>query len=147
MQKWPEVGDIYLVRFYGSGSTQSGRRPGMIFQNNYGNTKSPNVVVLPLTSKIKKENQATHVVVRAVDSGLLTDSMIICENPWTIPTDRIGEYLTSLPRHYLKEVAKATLLSSSIISYLTQSELLTIYHKAIEYNAVSFVNERGDNDV
>lgn len=68
--KNPQIGDVYMMRFNGVGSEQNGWRPGLVFQNNKGNTYSPNTIVLPLTSAKKKLNQPTHVFVKAEDSGL-----------------------------------------------------------------------------
>ena len=32
----PVIGDVYLMKFEGSGNEQSGWRPGVVFQNNVG---------------------------------------------------------------------------------------------------------------
>lgn len=58
--KTPQIGEVYLMKFSGSGSEQVGWRPGLVFQNNVGNSHSPNVIALPLTSSIKKTSQPTH---------------------------------------------------------------------------------------
>ena len=58
---YPRIGDVYYVEFTGVGSVQNGNRPAVVFQNNVGNRYSPNVAVLPMTSKLKKSNQPTHV--------------------------------------------------------------------------------------
>ena len=73
-ERVPQIGDVYLMKFGGSGSEQSGWRPGVVFQNNVGNAHSPNIIALPLTSSIKKKNQPTHVIVKAADSFLLPSS-------------------------------------------------------------------------
>lgn len=99
----PVIGDVYLMKFEGSGNEQSGWRPGVVFQNNVGNAHSPNVIALPLTSSIKKTNQPTHVVVLAADTGLRRDSMVLCENPEKMSKARIGKFLTRLPDEYNEE--------------------------------------------
>ena len=73
--KLPCIGDIYFMRFGGSGSEQNGWRPGLVFQNNVGNAYSPNVIALPLTSSLKKVGQPTHVVLPAAETGLPKDSI------------------------------------------------------------------------
>lgn len=50
----PKIGEVYLIDFPQDGHTQGGIRPGVIFQNDVGNKYSPNVVVLPLTTSIKR---------------------------------------------------------------------------------------------
>lgn len=69
-QRVPQIGEVYMMNFGGSGSEQNGWRPGVVFQNNVGNAHSPNIIALPLTSSIKKSGQPTHVIVKSADSGL-----------------------------------------------------------------------------
>ena len=61
--RYPRIGDVYMMRFSGSGNEQTGWRPGLVFQNNTGNYFSPNIIALPFTSSIKKSEQPTHVLV------------------------------------------------------------------------------------
>ena len=126
----PRLGDVFLVSFTGTESVQSGLRPGVIFQNNTGNLHSPNVVVLPMTSRLKRVDQPTHVLVRAVDSGLRVDSVVICENPQCISKSRLGRWLTVLPDHYMRQVAAAALLASSAISFIDPSALSELRRQA-----------------
>lgn len=133
----PQIGDVYMMRFDGVGSEQSGWRPGLVFQNNKGNTYSPNTIVLPLTSAKKKRNQPTHVLVKANDSGLKLDSMVLCENPERMSKDRLGQYITTLPKKYMKEIAVANLLASSAISFLDIGVLQSVWEKASTLNKVA----------
>lgn len=132
----PLIGEVYKVKFEGNGSVQTGYRPALVFQNNVGNRYSPNVVVLPITSAHKKLNQPTHVLVDAEGSGLRTNSMVLCENPQSISKDQLGEYVTTLPEKYMKQVAAASLLANSAISYLDISMLAILIEKATKLNAV-----------
>lgn len=133
----PQIGDVYLMRFGGSGSEQSGLRPGIIFQNNVGNAYSPNIIALPLTSQIKKANQPTHVVLPAKETGLRKDSMVLCENPERMSKDRLGDYLTTIPAKYMAEIAAANILASAAIAYIEPDVLLSLWQKAISLNATS----------
>ncbi len=134
-EKHPQIGDVYMMRFGGEGSEQSGWRPGLVFQNNKGNIYSPNTIVLPLTSAKKKLNQPTHVFVRAEDSGLKLDSVVLCENPERMSKDRIGGYITTLSDAYMQKVAVANLLASSAISFLDIDALYSAWEKASMLNA------------
>lgn len=87
-QRVPQIGEVYLMNFGGSGCEQNGWRPGVVFQNNVGNAHSPNIIALPLTSSIKKSGQPTHVIVKSADSGLRLDSMVLCENPECMSVER-----------------------------------------------------------
>lgn len=130
----PRIGEIYMMRFSGSGSEQSGWRPGLVFQNNTGNIHSPNIIALPLTTSVKKVGQPTHVTVSAKDSGLPRDSMVLCENPERMSKERIGEYITVLPDGYMRKVAEASLLATGVISYLDPDVLLRIWRRAVSLN-------------
>lgn len=132
----PQIGDIYLVKFSGSGSEQKGWRPGLIFQNNIGNQHSPNLIVLPLTSAIKKSNQPTHVRIPK-EVGLRMDSMVLCENPERMAKEKLGDYLTTLPEEYMSQVAVANLLASSAISFIDPDVLMSVWQKAIALNAAA----------
>lgn len=132
----PQIGDVYLMRFGGCGNEQQGWRPGLVFQNNLGNQHSPNIIALPLTSAIKKSNQPTHVVIPSEGTGLERDSMVLCENPERMSKNRLGDYLTTIPQEYMRQIAVASLLATSAISFIDPSMLLSIWKKATELNTV-----------
>lgn len=128
------IGDVYLVEFDGVGSEQQGPRPALVFQNNVGNVHSPNIIVLPMTSVRKKVSQPTHVVVPK-SAGLKLDSMVLCENPQCISKDRLGVYITTLPKEYMEKVAEASLLASSAIAFINPEVLLALWKKAVALNS------------
>ena len=123
------------MKFTGSGSEQSGWRPGLVFQNNTGNMFSPNIIALPFTSSLKKATQPTHVLIPAEESGLLKDSMVLCENPERMSKDRIGTYLTTLTDRQMSLIAAANILASSAISYLEPEALISLWEKAVRLNS------------
>ena len=131
----PCIGDVYFMRFGGSGSEQSGWRPGLVFQNNTGNLYSPNMIALPLTSSLKKLGQPTHVVLPAAETGLPRDSMVLCENPERMSKDRVGRYITTLPRSFMAQVARASILATSAIAFLEPETLMDIWRQACSLNA------------
>ena len=134
--KNPKIGDIYLVYFDGSGNEQKGFRPGLVFQNNVGNEHSPNLIVLPLTSALKKTNQPTHVFIPK-EVGLRKDSMVLCENPKCMSKYKLGEYITTLPEEYLAQVAVGNILSSSAIAFIDPDLLMSVWQKALALNAIA----------
>lgn len=136
----PQIGEIYLMKFGGEGSEQSGLRPGLVFQNNMGNLYSPNIIALPITSSLKKSNQPTHVILHADDTGLKRDSMVLCENPERLSKSKIGRYITRLSDDYMRQVAEASLLATSAISFLDVDLLHEIWKRALELNSISGVN-------
>ena len=131
----PRIGDVYFMRFGGDGSEQSGWRPGLVFQNNTGNLYSPNIIALPMTSSLKKQNMPTHVVLPAAETGLPRDSMVLCENPERMSKEKIGSFITKLPDEYMTRIACASLLASSAISFLSPEHLIRIWKQARSLNA------------
>ena len=135
--KTPRIGDVYFVQFTGTNNEQKGWRPGLVLQNNIGNKHSPNLIVLPLTSCIKKTSQPTHVVLPAYNTGLARDSMVLCENPCCISKEKLGEYITTIPYVYMAQVAVAHLLATSAISFVTPEALLSVWARASEMNCIT----------
>lgn len=131
------IGEVYLMNFGGQGNEQKGWRPGIVFQNNLGNTHSPNIIALPLTSSLKKQNQPTHVVIPANEyTGLAKDSMVLCENPERMSKERIGAYLTTVPNEYMAQIAIANLLATSAISFVEPEALLLAWQKSLALNSI-----------
>lgn len=130
----PSIGDVYLMKFEGTGSEQTGWRPGVVFQNNTGNMHSPNVIALPLTSSIKKKRMTTHVFIPAEKAGLRKDSVVLCENPERMSKARLGKFLTRLPDEYIRKIATASLLANAAISYMSKKDMLKAWRMATTLN-------------
>lgn len=90
-------GDVFFADLPNvGGSVQVGLRPVTIIQNDMGNKFSPNIIIVPLTSELKKTNLKTHFVIKARNSCLKEDSMTLCENIMSIPKTRLVSYLGRL---------------------------------------------------
>ncbi len=75
-------------------SEQGGIRPVIVIQNDTGNKYSPTIIVLPITSEIKKINIPTHCVLRkSEENGLAMDSMVLAEQIRVIDKSRLLEKL------------------------------------------------------
>lgn len=135
VQRDVRIGEVYNMYFSGSDSEQSGWRPGVVFQNNVGNEKSPNIIALPMTSSLKKLHMPTHVLVRSSDTDLRRDSVVICENPERMSKTRIGKYITQLSADYMKDIAIASLIATSAISFIDKESLLQTWERATTLNA------------
>ena len=112
------------------GSEQKGVRPGIIFQNDIGNDRSPNVIALPLTTRIKNLTQPTHVLLPAEKYNLLADSLVLCENPQRMSKSRLLKYLGALEEEDIKSIAIGNILSSSAIALLSEEELLNVWKES-----------------
>lgn len=137
MGRYPKIGDIYMMQFSGKNSEQTGWRPGLVFQNNKGNRHSPNIIALPLTSAVKKTTQPTHVLIPSQGTGLLLDSMVLCENPERMAKSRMGAYITTLSAEYMEKVAIANIYASSAISFVNPKQLQEIWTKAVHLNVTA----------
>ena len=133
---YPQIGEVYLMRFGGTHHEQTGTRPGLIVQNNVGNRHSPNVIAIPMTTSLKKQSQPTHVVVKSSPDGLRKDSLVLCEGPERMAKDRVLSYITKLCAEDMARIARATLLATSIISYLSIEELVEIWYDAVKLNTI-----------
>lgn len=84
-------GEIWLVDWSpGRGSEQTGQRPALIVQNDFGNhsTTYPNTIVVAVSSKGREI--PFHVLLRkSKTSGLKNDSFAKCEQILTISKDRL----------------------------------------------------------
>lgn len=76
------------------GSEQCGVRPVVIVQNDVGNRASPTTIVVPLTSKHKKD-LPTHVLIPA-QGQLCEDSIALCEQITTVDKSRFRDFLGKL---------------------------------------------------
>ena len=59
------------------GSEQGGIRPVLIVQNEIGNRHSPTVIAAAITSRLDKARLPTHINIRAADTGLAKDSVVL----------------------------------------------------------------------
>jgi len=81
-------------------------------------------------------SQQTHVVIKAKDSGLAQDSMVLCENPVCVSKQRLIRYLTTVRPQQLEEVATAYLLSTGVLSSLSDEQLINIRKKALSLDSL-----------
>ena len=83
-------GDIFIADLNPvQGSEQGGVRPVLIVQNDRGNRFSPTVICAAMTSRVGKNDLPTHVWISARDSGLKSDSLVLCEQIRTIEKRRL----------------------------------------------------------
>jgi mRNA interferase MazF len=88
------------------GSEQSGMRPVVIVQNDTGNRHSSTVIVVPITSQIKKEEMPTHIKLNN-DFGLEEASMALCEQIDTIDKQRLFSYIGQVSQSELQRINHA----------------------------------------
>lgn len=95
-------------------SCQSGIRPAVIIQNNIGNRFSPTMLVIPMSSKLKKVNQPTHILIHPDHkNGLSTTSMLLAEQTMPISKNKVTKIGRIQDRTMQKDIFKCFLYSSA----------------------------------
>lgn len=96
------------------GSEQGGTRPVLILQNDIGNRYSPTTIVCAVTSQLLKTKLPIHVEVRAGESQLDRDSVILLEQVRTIDKRRLKERIAHLSPELMARVNQAILISLGV---------------------------------
>ena len=93
------------------GSEQGGVRPVLIVQNEIGNRHSPTVIAAAITSRLDKARLPTHINIRAADTGLAKDSVVLLEQVRTIDKRRLKERMGALDGQDMGKVDHAISVS------------------------------------
>lgn len=106
-------GDIVLVDLNPViGSEKGKKRPCLIIQNDIGNKYSPIVIVAVITSQKEiSKKYPTDVWVSKGEGGLLSDSIIQCDQIRTIDKRRIEKNFGHLDDSIMKKVNEAIRIS------------------------------------
>lgn len=108
-------GDILLMDLKGAvGSEQAGVRPVLVVQNDMGNKYSPCLIVLPITTKKMKRAMPTHVMIKAYESDLKEDSVVLAEQVKTLDKKRVIQKIGAASEKTMKAVDRATLISQGL---------------------------------
>lgn len=95
-----------------------GVRPVVIISNDTANAYSPTVTIIPMTSRMKKRNQPTHVILRRKDaSGISRPSMALCEQVRSIDKEKLGSRVGRIiSQDAMEEIARALQVQIGVIS-------------------------------
>lgn len=104
-------GNIYMADLgERDGSEQGGSRPVLVLQNNAGNRHCPTVIVAPITTKLKKLKQPTHVILET-STGLEHTSLVLLEQITTIGKQRLDWKIGTVDEDAMKKVNRAIRIS------------------------------------
>ena len=92
------------------GSEQGGTRPVLVLQNDAGNHFSTTLIVAPITGRIKKMTQPTHIAIPP-RFGLPYRSMAMLEQLRTIDRVRLGDYVGRLDGGLMARIDEALQIS------------------------------------
>ena len=93
------------------GSEQGGVRPVLIVQNDVGNRYSPTVIAAAITSQKEKAKLPTHIELKATESGLPKDSIVLLEQIRTIDKQRLKERMGNLRGDSMGKINQALSIS------------------------------------
>ena len=93
------------------GSEQGGVRPVLIVQNEIGNRHSPTVIAAAITSRLDKARLPTHINIRAADTGLAKDSVVLLEQIRTLDKKRLRERMGHVEEAVMEKVDFAIAVS------------------------------------
>ena len=99
------------------GSEQGGIRPVLIVQNEIGNRHSPTVIAAAITSRLDKARLPTHINIRASDTGLAKDSVVLLEQIRTLDKHRLRERAGQITPEDQKRVDQALDVSLGLDAY------------------------------
>lgn len=101
-------GDIYLADLNPSrGAEQAGVRPVIIVQNNNISRFTRTVVVIPLTTNLRRAQIPGTMIIPAGEGGLNQDSVALCYQIVVIDRQRLQGQLGTLSPNYLQQLADA----------------------------------------
>ena len=90
-------GSIIMVDLpLGNGSVQGGTRPAVVISNDKGNKFSPVLIVVPLTSRVKKFMPTHHTIEPSTINGLSKTSIALAEQIITVGKDMVRNVIGSL---------------------------------------------------
>lgn len=113
-----KMGEIVLVEIPNNiGHQQGGTRPAVIVSNNVGNTFSPMIKVLPITTKRQKSKQPTHVQFKGEEvDGLDRDSTVEAESAWVINKWQVKKRLGKFNDAQLDKIACAMVFATPLVA-------------------------------
>ena len=115
-------GDVYQVDLgQQCGSVESGIRPAVILQNNKGNRFSATLIVVPLTTEIKKINMPVHVLLGKTD-GLPQQMMALCEQITTVDKSQVLNCFGQLSSRSMARIEDAIDVSLALRSRTRKTE-------------------------
>lgn len=90
-------GTIVMVDLpLGNGSVQGGTRPAVVISNDKGNKFSPVLIVIPLTSRVKKPMPTHYTIEPSILNGLSKTSVALAEQIITVGKDMVRNIVGTL---------------------------------------------------
>ena len=85
-------------------SIQTGLRPCVVISNNKANTFSPNVIVVPLTSRSKKPLPTHYTMLPSKNNGLKVASTVLAEQILTLSKTMIKRVIGKVEEEHIDNI-------------------------------------------
>ena len=126
-----KFGEVYSVLFEPNNMHKiSGWHPCIVISNNVGNKFSPNVHIIPVTTKNK--GLPTHVKL-TVEDGFKSDCYAQCESSFPISKGLLKYRLFTLPEEKMIEIGKAFAISIPFAALMNCEDLMQTADAAKKY--------------
>ena len=126
-----KFGEVYTVLFEPNEMHKmSGWHPCIVISNDIGNKFSPNIHIIPVTTKNK--GLPTHVKL-TVEDGFKSECYAQCESSFPIPKQLLQYRLFTLPKEKMVEIGKAFMISTPFAAVMSADELLDAANTAKRY--------------
>ena len=99
------------------GTERGGIRLAPIVRSNSGKRHSPTVIAAAITSRLDKARLPTHINIRAADTGLAKDSVVLLEQIRTLDKHRLRERAGQITPEDQRRVNQALDVSLGLDSY------------------------------
>lgn len=103
-------GDVVLVNYPFASGTGSKIRPALVVQADRNNVRLHNTIIAQITSRTQRaKTESTQFLIEVAtpvwqQTGLLNDSVVSCENLYTVRQDVILRKIGSLPDPTMRQV-------------------------------------------
>ncbi|MDP3103786.1 MAG: type II toxin-antitoxin system PemK/MazF family toxin [Candidatus Methanoperedens sp.] len=100
-------GEIYFADLEpAKGSEQGGSRPVIVFQNESVSKFTRTVIVIPLTTNLRRATLPTCTFIPRGDGGLKEDSVALCHQIRVMDSSRLMSFIGKLSEPYIAELDK-----------------------------------------
>jgi mRNA interferase MazF len=100
-------GDVYLAALDPArGHEQRGTRPVIVFQNDQLNAVGFTVIIIPLTTNLRRAALPSCLRIDHGDGGLPNDSVALCHQLRAVDPDRLTTRLGTLGPRTMEELAR-----------------------------------------
>ena len=96
------------------GSEQGGRRPVLVLQNNSISAFTSTVVVVPLTTVLRRAQLPSSALIPAAGTGLAQDSVALCHQIRVLDKSRLVGHIGSVSKDVLLQVEYAALFTIGV---------------------------------